>query len=239
MTESSPLGNNRTGVQMNPMKSRDMKDIAERTPPDVPGGARELAEARIAEVRRADGIGTVAPPGSAKGALKAGMQKLTGKNPEVLLDKLGQRMAFERTGVRLYQALMAKASAMGVEQAYQRTLSDFCNEESEHMALVADAIKELGADPTTMTPSADVSAMVGLGPLQVITDPRTNFMQSLDALLSVELTDNAAWELLIELAENAAQEDMASRFRHALKQEENHLETVKGWLRDASLEQLL
>jgi hypothetical protein len=43
-----------------------------------------------------------------KGVAKTGMQKLTGKKPEVLIDKLGARLAFERTGTRLYDALLGK-----------------------------------------------------------------------------------------------------------------------------------
>ncbi|MBM7333827.1 MAG: ferritin-like domain-containing protein [Alcanivorax sp.] len=238
MTDSAPLGINRTGVQMSPEKSQDMRRIAEQTPADVAGGPRELSEARAAEALKAGRAGSVAPPGSAKGVLKAGAKKMTGQNPELLLDKLGQRLAFERTGVRLYEALIAKATALGLEQPVRQALARFRDEEAEHMDLVVQAVESLGADPTTMTPSANVAGVVGLGPLQVITDARTNFMQSLDALLSVELTDNAAWELLIELAETAGQESMATHFRHALKQEEYHLETVKGWMRDTSLEQL-
>jgi hypothetical protein len=64
------------------------------------------------------------------------------------------------------------------------------------MFLLIDTLKQLGADPTVMTPSADVVGVIAQGPMQVLTDPRTNIAHCLIALLTVELADNAAWELL-------------------------------------------
>ncbi len=45
----------------------------------------------------------------------------------------------------------------------------------------------------------------------VLTDPRTNLIQCLDALLVAELTDNAGWEMLIELAQGLKQTELAHR----------------------------
>ena len=60
--------------------------------------------------------------------LKTALNKLTGVSPEMLIDKLGERLAFERTGVRLYEALLAKASVVGVvddtQDVYKR---QWCN----------------------------------------------------------------------------------------------------------------
>ncbi len=46
-----------------------------------------------------------------------------------------------------------------------------------------------------------------------------------------ELTDNAGWELLTELAELAGQDQFQSSFVEALAVEEEHLEIVRAWLR--------
>jgi len=238
MTESAKMGLNRTGVQMSPKDSPEMKKIAEETGADVPGDAGELARERAAYVSGAERIGSVPLPGTAKGAVKTGIEKMTGKNPEVFLDKLGQRLAFERSGVRLYEALLAKAEGLNLPHEIRAKLEHFKKEEAEHMQIVKECMETLGADPTAMTPCADVAGVSAIGPLQVLTDPRTNFAQSLDAMLTIELTDNAAWELLIELAEKLGQEEMATRFRHALTQEEHHLETVKSWLSGQMAEQL-
>ena len=65
---------------------------------------------------------------------------------------------------------------------------------------------------TAQTPCADVSATASMGIVQVLTDPRTTLAQCLNALLTAELTDNAGWELLIDLAEELGHSDMADEF---------------------------
>jgi bacterioferritin (cytochrome b1) len=73
--------------------------------------------------------------------------------------------------------------------------------------------------------------------MQVVTDPRTTVAQALNALLTAELADNASWELLIELAQQAGHKDMASEFTAALQDEQRHLDRVRGWLREAVLKE--
>jgi rubrerythrin len=163
------------------------------------------------------------------------MQKLTGKNPEVLVDKLGERLAFERSGVRLYEALLTKYQAtpeklpgMSVEK-----LTHFRDEEAKHFKLVADALDMLGADPTAQTPGADVTGVESMGLMQVLDDPRTTIPQSLHAVLVAELADHAGWELLIKLAEDMGQKDMAKQFHGALEEEEEHLTHVRNWVEES------
>ena len=54
--------------------------------------------------------GTRELPGDPAGAA---LQALKGGPPTQFLDKLGERLAFERTGVRLYEALISKHEALG------------------------------------------------------------------------------------------------------------------------------
>lgn len=228
----SSIGMNRTGIQMSPLQSQQQTDIAEDTPPTLPGDASDLASARQRHVSPDDSIGSVPLPGSLKGVVKTTVQKVTGHHPAMLIDKLGERLAFERNGVRLYDALIAKATALGVSAERIARLHHFRGEEAEHMGRVKHAMEQIGADPTAQTPAADVAGVAAIGVLQVITDPRTSFSQSLDALLTAELTDNAAWELLIDMARDAGQQEMVSSFTQALEQEQDHLGTVRIWLRE-------
>ena len=64
------------------------------------------------------------------------------------------------------------------------------------------AIEQLGGDPTAVTPSANLQATAAHGIQKVVVDPRTTLLQ-LEAALVAELTDNACWEALIELAQEA------------------------------------
>lgn len=49
----------------------------------------------------------------------------------------------------------------------------------------------------------------------------------LHAIHIAELTDCDGWELLIKLAEELGQDDMAANFRGALVEEERHLSTIR------------
>ena len=180
-------------------------------------------------MKEADPVGSVPVPGSLKGAAKTGMQKLMGRKPEVLLDKLGARLAFERAGTRLYDALLNKCLSRSDEAdgLPMERLREFRNEEAQHFALVWDAMKALGADPTAVTPGADVDGVASIGLMQVMTDPRTSVTQSLHAIHIAELTDHDGWALLIKLAEELGQDDMAGTFRGALAEEEQHLATIR------------
>jgi hypothetical protein len=259
------IGTNRTGLAMAPLARDDMIDFAKASadlaPPDV-GGLMSVHRAYIEE---ADRNGSVPMPATLKGAAKTGMAKLSGKKPEVLIDKLGERLAFERAGTRLYEALILKCAALqddatvgvaaagtvvaragaesGARGAAEQggasidlaVLKRFHDEEEAHFFLVNRALTALGADPTAMTPCADVAGVMAQGLMQTVTDPSTSLPQSLEAILTAELSDNAGWELLIELAERLGQDTMADEFRQALVDEQRHLATVKEWLRTAVL----
>jgi rubrerythrin len=231
MTKAAKLGHNMTGAQMSPEDTQKMVEYTERRPADVPGSAAELKRAREQMNREEGQIGSVPIPGSAKGMLKSTFDKVLGNNPELLLDKLGERLAYERTGVRLYEAMIAKALACeGSGAELVPTLQQIRNDEQAHMILLINAIETLGADPTAMTPCADVVGVIGSGPLKVITDPRTNIAQALNAILTIELADNAAWELLIMLAEQSGHAKIARSFDNALVEEERHVNTIRSLL---------
>ncbi len=53
--------------------------------------------------------------------------------------------------------------------------------------------------------------------------------QSLQAVLTAELADNAGWEMLINLARELGQDDMADEFEVALSNEEERLLKVRSW----------
>ncbi len=71
-----------------------------------------------------------------------------------------------------------------------------------------------------------------MGLMQTISDPRNYACtQCLNSILTAELTDNAGWELLSELAHGggAARAGRAIPGR-ARETEAEHLETIRSWL---------
>ena len=96
-------------------------------------------------------------------------------------------------------------------------LEQIRQEEYGHFMLLQSTIEQLGGDPTAVTPSADLHATVAHGITQVIVDPRTTLLQSLEAILIAELADNACWEALMELAQAGRGRDpRAASSRQAL-----------------------
>jgi hypothetical protein len=225
------LGLNRTGVQTAPLRTREMEAGTEAASAD-PRQATAMALARAELSEEAPPVGTMPPPGSVKGVAKSLAKALQGEKATVFLDKLGERLAFERTGVRLYDAVLAKMPAarldegtMGVEE-----LVRFRDEELAHMHLVREAMEAMGGDPTATTPCADLAGVQAIGLVNVLTDPRTTLTQCLDALLTAELADNDGWKTLIAMSEAAGQADLAERFTQALAEEDHHLASVRAWI---------
>ena len=231
MATAAKVGTNFTGVQMSPRDTKRLLEAVNGIRPDVPGDESGMLMERAERTAEADRIGSVPVPGSAKGMLKTSFDMLKGKSPEVFIDKLGERLAFERNGVRLYEAMIAKARSLDAGSELVGVLQHLRDEEFEHMLLVRQAIESLGADPTAQTPCADVAGVMAMGIMQVLTDPRTNLAQCMNALLTAELTDNAAWELLIELAQAAGHPNIAESFVKAKSQEDDHLVKIKTLMR--------
>lgn len=243
---------NRTGMQRSPGQSQELVEGTDDFQPDVPlpdPGRDGLAETRAEYIAEGQPLGTIPAPITPVGMVKSAANMLTGNRLQVLIDKLAERLAFERSGTRLYDALITKYDASFARggayadenddtarktslggRVTRDALLEIRNEEAAHFALVAGAIEQLGGDPTAETPCADAVGVQSLGLVQSVSDPRTSLAQSLNAILTAELSDNAGWELLIQLAEALGQDDLVEDFREALVREARHLQVVRSWL---------
>lgn len=240
MENQTKVGMNRTGMQMAPKQGAAQVEYAQSQPPHPDQGSeQDIALLRGSYVEEADRVGSVPVPATGKGLMETAVGKVKGHNPEVLFDKLGERAAYERAGVRLYQAMISKVQVCTHpdKDDLLADLNHIMEEEFQHFRMLSQVIEQLGGDPTAQTPCADISAVAALGMVQVLTDPRTTLAQCLQALLSAEMTDNAGWELLIELATQAGHEDLVPSFQKALASEQEHETMVKQWLRKMVMEE--
>lgn len=245
MEKSSELGlKNRTGLQMSPRHARELLESArgaDEAP--APANGHSLAAARAAFIAEAEPLGTLPAPATLRGVLKSGAKIVAGLRPQVFIDKLAERAAFERGGTRLYEGLLAKLAADAASSQNIGANTDLTEErllriraqEAQHFALVCECIETMGGDPTVETPSADVIGVASRGLLQVVCDPRTSFTQSLQAVLAAELIDRDGWELLITMADELGERDTVASFRDALKEEDEHLLSVRRWYFSLSL----
>lgn len=76
----------------------------------------------------------------------------------------------------------------------------------------------------------DLHATMTAGVVAVMVDPRTSLAQCLEAALLTELADNAGWEVLVDLATQGGDAELAKSFVLAQEEEAVHLEDVKRWL---------
>ena len=230
MREQVSTGMNRTGVQMSPFNSAELERDIQSLMPPASGDPAEIARVRNDYIADADALGSVPPPGTVKGMVATGAAALMGREPQLLMDKLGERLAFERSGARLYDALIDKVDALersGTATVPLPILIQIREEEAQHFALVARAIQSLGGDPTVQTPCADLAGIEAGGLLQAVSDPRTTVAQALHAVLIAEMTDNNGWELLIALAHEQQHDEMVADFTKALSNEHDHLRFIQ------------
>lgn len=172
---------------MAPLARDHMIEYAQTQAARGPESDGSFEAVHMACIEDAERVGSVPVPGTLKGMATTAAGKLKGKKPEVLIDKLGERLAFERAGTRLYEAMLLKCGAVdGANNPVEvPQLAHIRDKEEKHFHMVRKALEKLGADPTAMTPCADV----------------------------------------------------AGEFGQALKEENEHLALVRGWLRTAVLQE--
>jgi hypothetical protein len=209
---------NRTGAAVAPDLAVEMVAAVEEFPPSSPGDGRGIAAVRAVYAQESTPI-NMDQPGEVD-------------QPPMLMDKLGERLAFERAGTRLYEALLSKHEAYGGFEGgpSQEDIIQILGEELEHFHLLVETVVALGGDPTELTPSANLHLTASHGVGQVLVDPRTSVLQSLEAIAVAELADNEGWECLAALARLAGQSELAGRFDEAHSTEQEHLEKVRSWL---------
>ncbi|MFL5307435.1 MAG: ferritin-like domain-containing protein [Polyangia bacterium] len=231
-TKPTETGPNRTGIATSPIDSKATIEGARAGSPAPVFEPPGLLATRIQYATNVGPVGTMPPPLSLKGVATTAVEMVKGNKPTVFLDLLGERIAFERTGTRLYEALLVKLEAADAHPGgpTRFDLERIRDEELEHFGLLKRAMESLGADPTAMTPSADVIAVASHGLVEAVSDPRVTLNESLKAILTAELVDNDSWLMLSDVAERLGHTEMAAEFRRALAEEEDHLARVRSWL---------
>ena len=218
-TNVTQPGDNHTGIALHPEYAAQMLDGTKEFGPTSGGGPELFAQNRV----RVASIS--APAGTMPAMAPVPAEQL------VLLDKLGARLQFERTGTRLYEALISKLDAYGTFSGgpSRDDLTHIRNEEHEHMQLAQSLIVRIGGDPTVVTPCANLQAVASRGIGDVLMDPRTTLLECLDSILVAELADHESWDALADLAASVATE-LEAELRGAEQTEAEHLAKVRAWI---------
>jgi len=167
------------------------------------------------------------------------MKKLAAKNLGRVLDLLNERLAFERAGVKLYDKVLSRMRNSGdprVAALYGR-FEQNRDEEKEHEEWLEEQIRALGGDPHSPSEKSILAKAEAEGIEHVVMrDP--NLLHDFHALLTAELSDNAGWELLVELASEFVDRDAKGEFKKRLHEEEKHLLAVREAVREMSLQEI-
>jgi rubrerythrin len=232
MKQSARQGDNRTGIVAAGRLADEMVAATREFPPSSPGTAQAIAAVRVGYAQAGETLDEMSPPVSFVDQAKSATAAVAGGQPTLLMDKLGERLAFEHAGARLYEALLSKHEAYGAFTGGPSAddLLHILHQEYDHADLLERAIKEIGGDPTALTPSANLAAGNSAGLPRVLADPRTNLLQSLEAIVVAELADNECWTALAELAAQAGHDELVGRCREAIEHERDHLRNVRRWI---------
>ena len=232
MAQAAPTGRNLTGTAAAPDRTRAMLQGMEEFPPSTDGDSGGIAAVRVEYAGAGEPIGHVPPPARQGDKALAVARATGGQQPVTLLDKLGERLAFERSGTRLYEAIVSKHDAYGSFPGgpTRAELEEILDEEYRHFQLLSRVVEELGGDPTAVTPSAHLKGVATHGFVKVVVEPRTTLLQSLEIALLAELTDTSGWDALVDLARRAGQGALAREFSRALTTEDSHLRRVRRWV---------
>ncbi len=152
------------------------------------------------------------------------MKQLAAKKREKVIDMLNERLTFERSGVKLYDAIlqnMQKSSNPEVARM-QPSMKEHRDQEKEHEEWLEEQIRSLGGDAHAKTEMSELITAESVGVEKVVTSDK-NLVHQMHALLTAELVDNSGWELLLELADEADDREARVEFRKRLHEEEEHL----------------
>lgn len=218
MTKSTPM--NRTGTRIARGFLEEMLDTQDLVINDEPGPGPTDSEIRMTAIEEAD------PPGSPTDVA-------TAPGMGALLDSLGGRLAYERGGTRLYEAILRKAEATAHLHGLKECVPDLeqiRDEEEDHAALLKRVIEEMDGDPTMETPCADIEGVMASGLLQVVHDPRTSLLDCLRCAAVAELADVENWTALVKKMDGQLGKESRAEMEEALDRELEHLATIRKWI---------
>jgi rubrerythrin len=168
------------------------------------------------------------------------VEKLAKKNKDKVIDVLCERLCFERSGVKLYDKIlerMQRSSEPNIKKMLE-PMREHRDQEKEHEEWLEECIRKLGGDDKKLTEKAKLVTEESKGIESVVMkDPELPHL--FHALLAAELVDNAGWDLLVQLADEADDTPAKKEFKKRLHEEEEHLILMREAIKKLSLHEVL
>lgn len=168
------------------------------------------------------------------------MKKLGAVNTIKVIDCLMERCAFERASVRVYDHILRTIQGSS-DPNIRRMLADIQrhrDEEKQHGEWLDEQMRLLGGDARTETDRSRLATTEAKGLEEVVMSAKS-LPPMFHALLAVELSDCAGWDLLVQLAEEADDNDAKRIFKNYLHEEQEHLRFVRQAVERFNLRDIL
>ncbi len=169
------------------------------------------------------------------------MNKLAQTNRTKVIDLLNERLVFERTGVKLYDAILDRMRASNEKPITKMIdqMQEHRDQEKEHEEWLEEQVRRLGGDAHGKTEMALLIEKESRGIEDVILDGDPAVPHLFHALFAAELVDNAGWDLLVQLADEADDHDAKRAFKKRLHEEEEHLVFMRRTLEKLAEKEVL
>jgi bacterioferritin (cytochrome b1) len=157
-----------------------------------------------------------------------------------VIDVLNERLAFERAGVKLYDRILdvMRQSADGNVMRMIDQMQQQREEEKEHEEWLEEQIRFLGGDAHAETDKSRLVTRESKGIEEVVMSD-AELPHLFHALLAAELVDNAGWDLLVQIADEAGDSGAKRDFKKRLHEEEDHLLFIRKAVEKLSFQDVL
>ncbi len=155
---------------------------------------------------------------------------------QVLLDKLSEFLMVEQGNLNLYRVAAARCTDPKLKEVYER----FGRQTAHHRAALVRLIERLEADPNYISPTAR-GAQIKAEKLMECSLAVNGMSQpeieanDLENLLVAETRDEADWQVLLRLSQEADEPELCAALKEAVQQvgpeEAEHLKWAKDALR--------
>jgi bacterioferritin (cytochrome b1) len=167
------------------------------------------------------------------------MGQLATYDKDKVIDTLNERLAFERAGVKLYDRILGVMRGAGEDVTRMiPEMERHRAEEKEHEEWLEAQIRALGGDAHAETERSRLVTRESKGIEEVVMSD-AELPHLLHALLAAELVDNAGWDLLAQIADEAGDHAAKREFKKRLHEEEDHLLFVRKAVEKLSFRDVL
>jgi rubrerythrin len=160
-----------------------------------------------------------------------------------LMARLSEFLAVEQGGKKIYQ----RALQMARDPEVQKKFQIFYEQTIKHEEILSRIIRELGGDPTWMSPTAQLAEAKAAGLLRTLDQtegltPKQVELNAMENVVLAEAKDHADWELLGKIARQTTDSTLSKILKPAVDEvepeEDQHLNWTKTQMAQLSMDAL-